>query len=141
MAQAKLLILCTGNSCRSQMAEGLFRHQAKLMGKDVEVCSAGVETHGLNPKAVEAMAQIGIDISKHESQHVDTFLNTGITHVITVCDHAREVCPFFPEEVKFQHAPFRDPSHAKGTHTEVMAAFSYIRNRIEDFAKDYLKQF
>lgn len=89
----KILVLCTGNSCRSQLAEGYLRHFAA--GR-AEVYSAGVETHGLNPKAVETMRADGIDISKHTSNNINEYQDVAFDYVITVCDHAREVCPFFP---------------------------------------------
>ncbi|MGM0462722.1 MAG: arsenate reductase ArsC [Fibrobacterota bacterium] len=93
----KILFLCTGNSYRSQMAEGWTRH---LKSDRIDACSAGIETHGLNPNAVTVMAEEGVDISLQKSQHIDEFRNEHIDYVITVCDHDRENCPFSPEEAK-----------------------------------------
>lgn len=102
----KLLFLCTGNSCRSQMAEGWTR---ALKGERIEVYSAGVEVHGLNPVAVEVMAEAGIDISGQTSKHLDSLRHLQFDVVITVCDHARESCPFFPGAKKMLHVGFADP--------------------------------
>lgn len=102
----KILFLCTGNSCRSQMAEGWTR---KLKNDLIEAYSAGIETHGLNPVAVEVMAEAGVDISAHTSKHPDTLKNVDFDAVITVCDHARESCPFFPNAKRILHAGFNDP--------------------------------
>ena len=102
----KLLFLCTGNSCRSQMAEGWTR---ALKGKSIEVYSAGVEVHGLNPVAVAVMAEVGIDISGQTSKHLDSLRHLQFDVVITVCDHARESCPFFPGAKKMLHVGFADP--------------------------------
>jgi len=102
----KILFLCTGNSCRSQMAEGLTRH---LKGDLIEVSSAGIETHGLNPHAVAVMAEEKIDISRHESQHLNDFKHIDFDYVITVCSHAHESCPIFPGGSKIVHVGFDDP--------------------------------
>ena len=102
----KILFLCTGNSCRSQMAEGWTR---ALKGNVIEVYSAGIETHGLNRTAVEVMAEVGVDISTHVSKHVDTLRHIAFDAVITVCDNARETCPFFPGAKKMLHVGFTDP--------------------------------
>ncbi len=102
----KILFLCTGNSCRSQMAEGWTR---ELKGDSIEVYSAGIETHGLNPMAVEAMAEAGVDISKHTSKHIDTLRDRAFDAVITVCDNARESCPIFPGAKRILHVGFIDP--------------------------------
>jgi arsenate reductase (thioredoxin) len=102
----KILFLCTGNSCRSQMAEGWTR---AMKGDVAEVYSAGIETHGLNQTAVEVMAEVGVDISTHISKHVDTLRHIAFDVVITVCDNARETCPFFPGAKKMLHVGFADP--------------------------------
>ena len=102
----KILFLCTGNSCRSQMAEGWTR---KLKSDLIEAYSAGIETHGLNPVAVEVMAEAGVDISGNTSKHLDTLKNVNFDVVITVCDNARETCPFFPGAKKIIHVGFNDP--------------------------------
>jgi arsenate reductase len=102
----KLLFLCTGNSCRSQMAEGWTRH---LKGDVIDVYSAGIETHGLNPNAVKVMAEAGVDISGHRSQHIDEFKEIAIDVVVTVCGHAHETCPYFPANCNVVHVGFDDP--------------------------------
>lgn len=101
-----MLFLCTGNSCRSQMAEGWTRH---LKGDRINVYSAGIETHGLNSNAVKVMGEAGVDISGHSSKHIDEFKDIPIDVVVTVCDHAHETCPFFPGGCKVIHAGFDDP--------------------------------
>ena len=102
----RLLYLCTGNSCRSQMAEGWTRH---LKSHLIDTASAGIETHGLNPSAVKVMAEAGVDISNHMSQHLDEFKDTPFDYVVTVCDHAHETCPWFPFNSKVIHVGFDDP--------------------------------
>lgn len=134
-----LLYLCTGNSCRSQMAEGWTRH---LKGDTITVYSAGIETHGLNPNAVKVMAEAGVDISGHKSQHIDEFKDTPIDVVVTVCDHARETCPWFPADCKVVHVGFEDPPRiakelaAKGaTEDEQLDAYRKVRDQIRDFVR------
>jgi len=106
MQKLKVLFLCTGNSCRSQMAEGWARY---LKGDLIEAYSAGIETHGLNPNAVKVMAEAGVDISGHTSKHVDTLLEIPIDYVVTVCGHANDHCPFFPGPARVVHVGFQDP--------------------------------
>jgi len=128
-AKKKILFLCTGNSCRSQMAEGWTR---ALKGDVLEAYSAGVETHGLNPNAVRAMAEAGIDISGHRSKHVNELLDVGIDYVVTVCDHAAEACPRFPRKAVVVHHSFDDPPRlAKEAKTEEEALDCYRRVRDE----------
>ncbi len=131
----KLLFLCTGNSCRSQMAEGWARH---LKGDVFDVYSAGVEAHGLNPLAVKVMAEAGVDISGHRSKLVTELLDTGIDYVVTVCDHAAEVCPRFPGKAKVIHHSFQDPpalaKQAKNEE-EVLNIYRRVRDEIRDFVK------
>jgi arsenate reductase (thioredoxin) len=125
----KILFLCTGNSCRSQMAEGWARH---LKGDRFEAYSAGVETHGLNPNAVKVMAEAGVDISGHRSQHIDEFRAVELDHVITVCGHAHESCPVFPGATEVTHKGFDDPPRlAKEAATEEEALDCYRRVRDE----------
>ena len=125
----KILFLCTGNSCRSQMAEGWARH---LKGDRFEAYSAGVETHGLNPNAVRVMAEAGVDISGHRSQHIDEFEDVPLDYVITVCGHAHESCPVFPGATKVTHVGFDDPPRlAKEAATEEEALNHYRRVRDE----------
>ncbi|GGC73600.1 protein-tyrosine-phosphatase [Pedobacter quisquiliarum] len=132
----KILVLCTGNSCRSQLAEGYLRHFAA--GR-AEVYSAGVETHGLNPKAVETMRADGIDISKHTSNNINEYQDVAFDYVITVCDHAREVCPFFPSDAKKFHYNFPDPAKATGTEAEINAAFERVRDMIKQYSKAFIE--
>lgn len=129
----KILFLCTGNSCRSQMAEGLCRH---FRGDSIEPFSAGIETHGLNPLAVKVMAEIGIDISNHFSKTVDELAHHQFDFVITVCGHAHETCPFFPAVKKVIHQGFDDPpklSMNATTEEEALAHYSRVRDDIKDF--------
>lgn len=131
----KILVLCTGNSCRSQIAEGYLR----AFGKDhFEVFSAGVETHGLNPKAVEIMKEDGIDISNHTSNNIDEYRNINFDYVITVCDNAKERCPFFPSRAEKFHHNFPDPAKATGTHSEIMDQFRIVRDQIKEYSRDFI---
>jgi arsenate reductase len=123
----KVLFLCTGNSARSQMAEGYLRHVA---GDRFEAMSAGIEPKGLNPLAVEAMKEIGIDISGQTSKDVVKLLGQHIPYVVTVCDNARERCPIFPRTYRFLHWSFDDPAAATGTHEEKLAVFRRVRDEI-----------
>jgi arsenate reductase len=126
-SKPKVLFLCTGNSARSQMAEGYLQQ----MGSDrYEAASAGIEPKGLNPLAVEAMAEIGIDISRHKSKDVGVFLGQSIPYIITVCDNAKEKCPVFPSTYKSLHWSFEDPAEAKGTHDERLAVFRRVRDEL-----------
>jgi len=125
----KILFLCTGNSCRSQMAEGWANH---LKSDDIEARSAGIETHGLNPLAVKVMAEAGVDISHHRSKRVSGMINESWDVVITVCGHANETCPLFPGRAKRVHAAFDDPPQlAKNSHSEENALVHYRRVRDE----------
>lgn len=126
MAKPRVLFLCTGNSARSQMAEGLLR----ALTDKYEVLSAGIEPKGLNPLAVEAMREIGIDISAQRSKDVASFVGQSIEYVITVCDNAKERCPFFPGKLKSMHWSFADPADATGTHDEKLEVFRRIRDEI-----------
>lgn len=129
MKKIKLLFLCTGNSCRSQMAEGWTRH---LKNDTIEVWSAGIETHGLNPNAVKVMAEKGVDISHHKSTHINEVMDIQFDYLITVCDHARESCPIFPRPVKKIHKSFDDPPYlAKSASSEQEALDIYRRVRDE----------
>jgi arsenate reductase len=129
-------VLCTGNSCRSQIAEGYLRHFA---GAKAEVYSAGIETHGVNPKAIETMKADGIDISAHTSNNIDEYLDIDFDFVITVCDNAKENCPYFPTQAKRFHYNFPDPAKASGTETEVRAQFQIVRNMIKKYSEDFIK--
>lgn len=127
MMKAKVLFLCTGNSARSQMAEGYLRHVA---GDRYEVLSGGISPKGMNPLAVEAMQEIGIDISKQRSKDVRDYLGTAIQYVVTVCDNAKEHCPIFPGTYKFFHWGLTDPAEASGGHDEKLAVFRRVRDEI-----------
>ncbi|HPG01379.1 MAG TPA: arsenate reductase ArsC [Kiritimatiellia bacterium] len=124
-----ILFLCTGNSCRSQMAEGWAR---ALKSDVIEAYSAGIETHGLNPLAVKVMAEAGVDISRHRSKHVEELKNISFDYVITVCDHAHESCPWFPGRTRVVHVGFDDPPRlAKTAKSEEEALNHYHRVRDE----------
>ena len=132
----RILVLCTGNSCRSQIAEGYLRH---FGGDAVEVYSAGVEIHGVNPRAVKIMAEEGIDISHHTSNHVDEYAGIGFDLVITVCDHAKESCPVFPSGALTFHRNFPDPAKATGSEAEILAAFRDVRGQIKSYCRDFIE--
>jgi len=123
----KILIVCTHNASRSQMAEGLLR---ALKGDRYDVFSAGTEPTGVHPGAVAAMAEIGIDIRSHRAKGLDAFKGAAFDEVVTVCDHAQETCPVVPGGGVRRHQGFEDPSAAKGTATEVLSAFRRVRNEI-----------
>ena len=127
MSKAKVLFLCTGNSARSQMAEGYLRH---LAGDQFEALSAGVEPKQLNPLAVEAMREIGIDISQQKSKDVTTLLGQYIPYVVTVCDNAKQRCPIFSGAYKSLHWSLEDPAEATGTHDEKLTVFRRVRDEI-----------
>ena len=126
-SKPKVLFLCTGNSARSQMAEGYLRYTA---GGRFEPLSAGIEPKGLNPLAIEAMHEIGIDISHQKSKDVVSFLGQYIPYIVTVCDNARERCPIFPRTFKFLHWSFEDPAAAQGSREEKLAVFRRVRDEI-----------
>lgn len=132
----KILVLCTGNSCRSQMAEGYLRH---LAGDRFEVVSAGLEPSVVNPKAIRVMLEDGVDISSHTSKDVAQFVGQEFDFIITVCDHAKERCPFFPGQAERIHWSFQDPAAAKGTEEEVIAVFRGVRNQIKEKIKNFLE--
>lgn len=128
MSKPLVLILCTGNSCRSHLAEGILREAA---GDLIEVASAGSHPAGyVHPKAIAALSEDGIDISAHRSKHLNEFLEQQVQTVITVCGNADQVCPMFPGQVTRYHWGFEDPAHAQGTEEEVMAVFRRVRNEI-----------
>jgi arsenate reductase len=131
-----ILVLCTGNSCRSQIAEGYLRYFA---GGKANIYSAGIETHGVNPKAIQVMAEDHIDISNHTSNHVDEYLAIPFDMVITVCDNAKEACPFFPGNVERFHYNFPDPAKATGNPEEVMDEFRRVREMIKVYSADFIK--
>lgn len=130
----KILVLCTGNSCRSQIAEGYIRHFSK---EKAEIFSAGIETHGVNPKAIAIMKEDGIDISTHTSNHIDEYQDIDFDYVITVCDNAKERCPFFPTKAIIFHHNFPDPAKASGTEEEIIAEFGRVRDMIKDYSEKF----
>ena len=132
----RILVLCTGNSCRSQMAEGYLR---KYAGDKAEVYSAGIETHGVNPRAIQIMKEDGIDISKHTSNNINEYRDINFDFVITVCDHAKEQCPFFPSNAKKFHYNFPDPAKASGTEEEIMNHFREVREMIKEYSKQFVE--
>jgi arsenate reductase len=139
MGKIRLLYLCTGNSCRSQMAEGWTR---ALRSEVIEVYSAGIETHGLNPNAVKVMAEAGVDITSQKSQHIDEFVDQKLDYVITVCDHAHENCPWFPAGCEVLHIGFQDPprmaaavKESGGSAEEQLDCYRVVRDQIKAFVE------
>ncbi len=129
----KVLFLCTGNSCRSQMAEGWARH---LKADSIEATSAGIEAHGMNARAVKAMAEAGVDIASHRSKRVEEVLAIPFDYVVTVCGHANEHCPLFPGKAKIVHVGFDDPPQLAPnaqTEEEALAPYRRVRDEIRDF--------
>jgi len=132
-----VLVLCTGNSCRSQMAEGYLK---KFANKKATIYSAGIETHGLNLGAVATMAKDGIDITGHTSNHIDEYEGVSWDYIITVCDHAYENCPFIPApNAKRLHHNFYDPSKFKGTKDETENAFAKARDEIKEYCRNFIE--
>ncbi len=129
----KVLFLCTGNSCRSQMAEGWAR---VLKSDIIKPYSAGIEAHGVNPRAVQVMAEAGVDISGQRSKTLDEVQGIAFDYVVTVCDNARESCPIFPGKVKMVHHSFEDPAQAAGTEEEILAVFRRVRDEIREFVTE-----
>lgn len=135
MMKKKILVLCTGNSCRSQMAHGYLNSFAS---GQLEVYSAGLETHGVNPRAIGVMKEDGIDISHHTSNNIKEYEALEFDFVLTVCDNAKEHCPFFPAKVKTFHNNFPDPAKARGSEEEVMNEFRKVRDMIRDYTRDFI---
>lgn len=133
----RILVLCTGNSCRSQLAEGYLRHFA---GDKAEVYSAGVETHGVNPRAIQIMKEDGIDISRHTSNNVNEYKDLDFDFVITVCDNAKERCPYFPSKAQQFHYNFPDPAKATGTEEEIRHQFRTVRDMIKKYSQEFVDQ-
>lgn len=133
----KILVLCTGNSCRSQIAEGYLRHFAD---GNAEVYSAGVETHGVNPRAIAIMKKDGIDISRHTSNNIDEYHNIDFDFVITVCDNAKERCPFSPTNAQKFHYNFPDPAKAEGAESEILSEFRRVRNMIKVYSENFINE-
>lgn len=133
----KILVLCTGNSCRSQIAEGYLRYFA---GNRAHVFSAGIETHGVNPRAIATMKEDNIDISNHTSNNINEYKDIDFDFVITVCDNARERCPYFPTKSEIIHQNFPDPARAKGTEEEIASEFRYVREMIKTFCQQFVEK-
>lgn len=133
----KILVLCTGNSCRSQIAEGYLR---KFAGNSAEVYSAGIETHGVNPLAIKTMREDGIDISTHTSNNINEYRNVDFDFVLTVCDNAKENCPYFPSQAKKFHFNFPDPAKASGTPEQIMQEFTRVRELIKKYCRDFVDE-
>jgi arsenate reductase (thioredoxin) len=133
----KILFLCTENSCRSQMAEGVVNHD--LAGK-VQAFSAGVRPSRVNPRAIQVMAELGIDISQHRSKSVDDLKGEQFDLVITVCDNAAGQCPMFPGETEVMHVGFPDPAQATGTEEEILAVFRRVRDNLRERLGDLLHE-
>lgn len=131
-----ILVLCTGNSCRSQLAEGYLRHFAK--GK-ANIYSAGVEVHGVNPKAIKVMAEDSIDISAQTSNHIDEYQNITFDKIITVCDNAKARCPIFPSQAEKFHHNFPDPAKAQGSATEIFDQFIAVRQLIKKYSQEFVE--
>jgi len=128
----KVLFLCTGNSCRSQIAEGWAR---ELKGNVIDAYSAGILPIGVSSRAIRVMAEAGVDISMHKSQHIDEFLGIDFDYVVTLCDNAAENCPVFSGKAKVIHKPFDDPYFASGSEEKIMATFRKVRDNIRTFVE------
>lgn len=136
MEKKKILVLCTGNSCRSQIAHGYLQYFAK---EKATIYSAGIETHGVNPRAISTMKDDNIDISNHTSNHIDEYKDINFDYVITVCDNAKESCPLFIGEARIFHHNFPDPAKAIGTEEEIYIEFQKVRDQIKKYCKDFAK--
>jgi arsenate reductase (thioredoxin) len=135
--EKKILVLCTGNSCRSQIAEGYLKYFSK---NKAVVYSAGIETHGVNPNAVATMKEDGIDISGQTSNNINEYENIDFDFVITVCDNAKENCPYFPTKAKKFHYNFPDPAKATGTKEEIDQQFRAVREEIKNYCENFIKE-
>ena len=133
-----VLVLCTGNSCRSQLMHGYL---TQMLGDQAHVYSAGIETHGVNPKAIEIMQEDGVNISHHTSNHVDEYAAVPFDYIITVCDNAREACPVFPSSATKLHHNFPDPAKATGAPDEVMNQFRAVREQVKEYARNFTQQY
>ncbi|MBC6608173.1 arsenate reductase ArsC [Hymenobacter sp. BT188] len=133
-----VLVLCTGNSCRSQLMHGYL---TQSLGEQANVYSAGIETHGVNPKAIQVMQEDGVDISHHTSNHVYEYAAVPFDYVITVCDNAREACPVFPSSATMLHHNFPDPAKATGTHDEILNQFRAVRDQVKTYAQDFTQRY
>jgi arsenate reductase len=132
-----ILVLCTGNSCRSQIAHGYLQQFA---GDKATIYSAGIETHGVNPRAIAIMKEDGIDISGHTSNNIDEYTSVPFDFILTVCDHAKENCPYFPSDAQRFHYNFPDPAKATGTEEEIMQQFRTVRTLIKDYCREFVEK-
>ncbi|RHX87270.1 arsenate reductase ArsC [Leptospira stimsonii] len=137
MKKPNILVLCTGNSCRSQIAEGWLRHFA---GDRATIFSAGIETHGVNPRAVQTMKEVGIDIGNHTSNHINEYKDIEFDYILTVCDHAKENCPYFPSKALRFHHNFPDPAKAKGNEEEIREEFRKVREMIREYSQNWIQE-
>lgn len=133
-----ILVLCTANSCRSQLLHGYLQ---QLLGERAAVYSAGVETHGLNPRAMQIMAEDGVDINHHTSNHVAEYAAVPFAYVLTVCDHAQEICPIFPSSARKLHHNFPDPASAIGSEEEVLRQFRAVRDDVKAYAQNFVQNY
>lgn len=134
----KILVLCTGNSCRSQIADGYLK---KFANGAAEVYSAGIEKHGVNKLAIETMREDGLDIGSHTSNTIDEYRDIDFDYVITVCDNAKEHCPIFPSTAQKFHRNFTDPSKAEGSEEYIRNEFRLVRDQIKDYCKDFIHRY
>lgn len=133
----RILVLCTGNSCRSQMAEGWLRY---YLGKEVQIYSAGIEAHGVNPYAIRVMAESGIDISGHTSNRLEEYRGTDYDVFLTICDNARERAAWSPPAATHLHHPFPDPANATGTDEEIAEVYRRVRDMIGTYVQTFAAQ-
>ncbi len=133
-----ILVLCTGNSCRSQIAHGYFEY---FSDENVKIFSAGVETHGVNPKAIATMKADGIDISNYISNNIDEYRGQNFDYILTVCDNAKERCPYFPSNAVKFHQNFPDPPKFVGTEEEVITEFARVRDLIKVYCKEFVSAY
>ena len=133
-----ILVLCTGNSCRSQIAHGFL---VSMTACKANIYSAGVETHGVNPKAINTMKEIGIDISHHSSNNITEYFDVNFDYVITVCDNAKERCPYFPTKAVKLHYNFPDPAKAIGTDDEINEQFRSVRAMIKTYCEKFVEEY
>jgi arsenate reductase len=137
LSMKNILVLCTGNSCRSQIAHGYLK---SFTADKANVYSAGVETHGVNPRAIQIMREDGIDISEHTSNNVLEYTAVPFDFVITVCDHAKEVCPYYPSNAQKFHYNFPDPTKVVGTEEEITRSFTEVREMIKKYCLQFVKE-
>jgi len=140
MRSFSILVICTGNSCRSQIAEGYLNYYSKKMNINANIFSAGINAEGVNPKAIHTMSEDNIDISTHTSNTIEEYLSQDITHVITVCDHANENCPVFLKKTQSTHQNFMDPSKLDGEEKTINQAYTKCREEIKVFTRKYLEE-